>query len=57
MANVVHRGAGYGSVRPDLGEWGPLVVPNGSFFALGDNRNASYDSRYYGFIPLDNVIG
>ncbi|MBA2460124.1 MAG: signal peptidase I [Gemmatimonadales bacterium] len=42
---------------PDLGEWGPLVVPNGSFFALGDNRNASYDSRYYGFIPLDNVIG
>jgi signal peptidase I len=42
---------------PDLGDWGPLVVPEQFFFALGDNREASYDSRYYGFVPTANVIG
>jgi signal peptidase I len=42
---------------PDLQTWGPLVVPNDSFFALGDNRDASYDSRYFGFIPAGNVVG
>jgi signal peptidase I len=42
---------------PDLQHWGPLVVPPDSFFALGDNRDSSYDSRYYGFIPFTNVIG
>ena len=42
---------------PDLQDWGPLVVPPDSFFALGDNRDASYDSRYYGFIPMSRVLG
>ena len=42
---------------PDVQDWGPIVVPPDSFLALGDNRDASYDSRYYGFIPLDRVIG
>jgi signal peptidase I len=45
------------SYSPDLQDWGPLVVPPDSFMALGDNRDASYDSRYYGFIPFDQVIG
>jgi signal peptidase I len=43
--------------RPDLQEWGPLVVPDSSLFLLGDNRDASYDSRYYGFVPQSNVLG
>lgn len=36
---------------------GELVVPADSYFAMGDNRDVSYDSRYWGFIPKENVIG
>src|ERR1700757_1208036 len=34
-----------------------LVVPPDSYFGMGDNRDVSYDSRYWGFIPKTNVIG
>ncbi len=34
-----------------------LVVPPDSYFAMGDNRDVSYDSRYWGFIPRENIIG
>lgn len=34
-----------------------LVVPADSFFVLGDNRDDSFDSRYWGFVPQENVIG
>jgi signal peptidase I len=45
------------SYAPDVEEWGPLVVARDSFMVLGDNRDASYDSRYYGFLPSDHIIG
>jgi signal peptidase I len=36
---------------------GEVVVPPDNYFAMGDNRDSSLDSRYWGFVPRDNIIG
>jgi signal peptidase I len=36
---------------------GELVVPEGFYFAMGDNRDDSADSRYWGLVPRENIIG
>jgi signal peptidase I len=36
---------------------GDVVVPPNSYFAMGDNRDSSLDSRYWGFVPRENIIG
>ena len=38
-------------------DWGPLVVPAGKVFVLGDDRHNSLDSRYVGFVDADSVFG
>jgi signal peptidase I len=44
----------FGSARETMS---PVVVPDGMFFMLGDNRDNSADSRYIGFVPRRNIVG
>jgi signal peptidase I len=44
-------------LMPNYIQDGDLVVPPDHYFAMGDNRDVSYDSRYWGFIPRENIIG
>ena len=37
--------------------FGPVSVPSGTLFVLGDNRGVSRDSRYWGFLPIQDVVG
>jgi signal peptidase I len=43
--------------HPSRDNWGPLVVPEEAFLVLGDNRDDSEDSRYWGFVPRDAIRG
>ena len=41
----------------DLSSLGPVLVPPDSYFVIGDNRDGSSDSRHWGPVPLENIVG
>ena len=42
---------------PTRDNWGPIIVPDEHYFMLGDNREKSFDSRYWGALAADRVLG
>ena len=40
-----------------LRDFGPVVVPEGGYFVMGDNRDLSRDSRYFGIVPRESILG
>jgi len=45
------------SARRPRDDFGPVTVPAGHVFVMGDNRDHSHDSRFWGMVPIDDILG
>lgn len=53
------KGSRFGAApaQPTHDDWGPLLIPAGKYFMMGDNRYCSKDGRYWGLVPRENLRG
>jgi signal peptidase I len=54
---ILAPGVDRASYRPTRDNWGPLVIPEERYFMMGDNREHSLDSRYWGLVERDKMKG
>ncbi|SDN67550.1 signal peptidase I . Serine peptidase. MEROPS family S26A [Desulfonauticus submarinus] len=45
------------NIIPTRDNFGPITVPEGKYFVMGDNRDESYDSRFWGFVDRNKILG
>jgi signal peptidase I len=56
LGQVTHTVMSIPSINA-MRNFGPVTVPQGSYFVLGDNRDSSRDSRYFGFVDRESIVG
>ena len=57
LGNATHPIIEDPRLRNDMRSYGPVQVPAGKYFLMGDNRDNSRDSRFYGFVEEDKIVG